>query len=187
MYDSDYEYDVLGVLRLLRFVQMYRPHRAAQLVSEETAFSVEEILEFLYYSMEEIFDDCYSDYDEMSGSEILYICDSIFDEYLDLSVKLSDSHLCSVQAARRRFEDVVTFFLADRNCGIFDVTIHYNDSSPQIQVEFAEGYYEPAGVVMAFTDLMHYLYRETERMDQIIEKRSGKIVSLMQKHMEEAA
>ena len=187
MYDSDYEYDVLGVLRLLRFVQMYRPHRAAHLVYGETAFSVEEILEFLYYSMEEIFDDCYSDYDEMNGSEILYIYDSVFDEYLDLSVRLSDSHLCSVQAARRRFEDVVTFFLADRNCGIFDVTIHYNDSSPQIQVEFAEGYYEPAGVVMAFTDLIHYLYRETERMNQIIEKRSGKIVSLMQKHMEEAA
>ncbi len=61
MYDSDYEYDVLGVLRLLRFVQMYRPHRAAHLVSGETAFSVEEVLEFLYYSMEEIFDDCYSD------------------------------------------------------------------------------------------------------------------------------
>lgn len=137
--------------------------------------------------MEEIFDDCYSDYDEMNGSEILYIYDSIFDEYLDLSVRLSDSHLCSVQAARRRFEDVVTYFLADRNCGIFDVTIHYNDSSPQIQVEFAEGYYEPAGVVMAFTDLMHYLYREVDRMNRIIEKRSGKIVSLMQKHLEEAA
>ncbi len=82
---------------------------------------------------------------------------------------------------------MVTFFLADRNCGIFDVTIHYNDSSPQIQVEFAEGYYEPAGVVMTFTDLMHYLYREVDRMNQIIEKRSSKIVSLPQKHMEEAA
>ena len=45
MYDSDYEYDVLGVLRLLRFVQMYRPERAAHLVSGETAFSVEEILD----------------------------------------------------------------------------------------------------------------------------------------------
>ena len=32
-----------------------------------------------------------------------------------------------------------------------------------------------------------YLYREVDRMNQIIEKRSGKIVSLPQKHMEEAA
>jgi hypothetical protein len=40
---------------------------------------------------------------------------------------------------------------------------------------------------MAFTDLMHYLYREVDRMNRIIEKRSGKIVSLMQKHLEEAA
>ena len=35
MYDNDYEYDILGVLRLLRFVQMYRPERAARLVVGE--------------------------------------------------------------------------------------------------------------------------------------------------------
>ena len=61
------------------------------------------------------------------------------------------------------------------------------DGDPYSPYEFEEGYYEPGGVVMAFTDLMHYLYREVDRMNQIIEKRSGKIVSLLQKHMEEAA
>lgn len=186
MYDNDYEYDMLGVLRLLCFAQRYRPERAARLVSGETKFSVEEILEFLYYSTEEIFDDCYADYNEMDGSEIMYICDSVFNEYLDLNAKLSNNYHVS-QAVKRKFEDVVVFFLSDRNCGIFDVTIHYENDMPQIQIEFAEGYYEPAGVVIALTDLMHYLYRENDHMKQVLEERSGKIVSLSQNLQEEAA
>ena len=59
MYDSDYEYDVLGVLRLLRFVQMYRPQRAAHLVSGETAFSVEEVA---YLRSLSIFDEDFLEY-----------------------------------------------------------------------------------------------------------------------------
>ena len=187
MYDNDYEYDILGVLRLLRFVQMYRPERAARLVAGERQFSTEQILEFIYYSIEEIFDDCYSEYDEMSGSELMCIYDTVFDEYLEFSAKLMEAHPCSIQAVRRRFEDIVTFFLADRNCGIFDMAIRYEDNSPQIQLEFAEGYWEPGGLVIALTDLMHYLIRENEHMKQIIEKRSDKIVSLPEHRMEEAA
>lgn len=187
MYDNDYEYDILGVLRLLRFMQIYRPERVARLVSGETRFSADQVLEFLYYSTEQMFDDCYSDYDETNGSEIMYICDTAFDEYLDLSAKLMAVRPCSIQAVRRRFEDLVTFFLADRNCGIFDMTIRYEDDSPQIQLEFAEGYWEPAGVVIALTDLMHYLNRENEHMKQIIERRSDMILSLPKHCMEEAA
>ena len=123
----------------------------------------------------------------MSGSELMCIYDTVFDEYLDLSAKLMEAHPCSIQAVRRRFEDIVTFFLADRSCGIFDMTIRYEDNSPQIQLEFAEGYWEPAGLVIALTDLMHYLIRENEHMKQIIEKRSDKIVSLPKHCMEEAA
>ena len=186
MYDYDYEYDILGVLRLLRYLHMYKPDRAAALASGETAFTADDVLEFLYYSTEELFDDCFTDYDEMNGSETMYIYDRAFDDYLDLNAELFCPGSDPTLAIRRKFEDAVCFFLADRNCGIFDMTIRYEDDSPQIRLEFAEGYCEPSALVMVLTDMMHYLQRENEHMRQIIEKRSTAIISLPQNYKEAA-
>ena len=184
MYGFEYEYAVLACLRVLKYMQLYRPKAAESFISENKESWGNDLFSDVYAALFDLVDCMESVYDESDGSEVILITDGAFSGFIKLSCMLNGHDL---PAARTRFEDAVDFFFSDRSAGINDITFRYHDESANLCLYSFEGYWEIENLAFALVDLLLYLQRMNEAMRKQVKRMEEKILTLPQNTEKEAA
>ena len=186
MYDTEYEYDAMACLRLLKYIQVYKPRKVSWMTPK--SFNCDDMLLFLYENLWEVVDEIDEVYDDETGIlEGILFTDRTFNDFIHLSCELNASAISVLDAARKRLEDTIYFFFNNRLQGVYGVEVLFHHETASIQLFLDENYCEPEDMTFALTDLLIYLHRANERMQKQLEERNGKIITLPQNTLEEAA
>ena len=184
MYDCDSEYDIMAVLRVLKYLHIYKPEMAKRIVARYTRFGIDDVLMFLYEELDNVVDDAFGEYDEENDAEIMILWDKSFGEFISMTTALSPQAHYSRNAAEKKFEDIVMFFFSDRDSGIYDLVFFHHADRLYMRLTLLNGYCEPDGLALAITDLLIYIQKENERLRDMQKKM---ILCLPQNDTEEAA
>ena len=185
MYNCDYEYDIMAVLRILKFLAVYKPEAAKHMAARYNRFDLDDVLLFLYEELNNAVDDVYNEYDEENDAELLLLWDESFEEFISMTAALSPQPRYSRCAAEKKFEDIVMFFFSDRNSGIYDLEFVRQAGRLYLKLVLMNDYCEPDGVAFAVTDLLIYIRKENERLNGML--RQCNVRCLPQTNTEEAA
>lgn len=168
MYDHEYEWQILGFLRMLKYVWQ----RDKDILSELRGFcrcaeiDVNDIFELSFvllteYICVDVPDD---DSDDPYGDEFtrFILSEPELDEYLDLIAKLEKIHFSTVRCTGwNKLRDAVEMFMGNV---LYDFKIVPCEAGCVIYLWPPPDYYDPIEFANSIIDLMAYIGAEIDRM-----------------------
>ena len=178
MYMMDYEEAAIAYLRILKYLHLYNPERTRFAADSICGPMDDDLYSKLYEALFELADEMYEEEDD-DGSCVTILSDRTFNEFIRLSSELYGLNPSSMDAARKRFDDVVSFFFISRSSGITDVSLTFDGCYTEVRLySYGEGQFED--YIFALTDLFFYVQRANEAMRKQLEAQKEKILTLPQ-------
>jgi hypothetical protein len=188
MYDYEYEDDVLGVLRVLKYLYLYRPSTLASVLKfygEIDADGVEEVACNVIWEIFEVSD---LDLDEESDMEMVVIQDPLFDRFLELNRQRYQCASCSTSDAhQKKFQDTVEYYLCGVTYSIFDIMYEFSESGVTLRLWLSPDCFEPISLGSALVDLMLAIRKENELLESLWAETANGVTALSNQPREEAA
>lgn len=168
MYDHEYEWDILGFLRMLKYVWQ----RDKDILAELRGFcrcaeiDVNDIFELSFALLTEYIcvDMPDDDSDDPYGDEFtrFILSESELDEYLDLIAKLEEVHFNTARCTGwNKLRDAVEMFMGNV---LYDFKIVPCEAGCVIYLWPPPDYYDPIEFANSIIDLMTYIGVEIDRM-----------------------
>lgn len=170
MYDHEYEWDILGFLRMLKYVWQ----RDKDILAELRGFcrcaeiDVNDIFELSFVLLTEYIcvDMPDDDSDDPYGDEFtrFILSEPELDEYLDLIAKLEEIHFNTARCTGwNKLRDAVEMFVGNV---LFDFKIARSDSGEGCEIYLwpPPEWYAPIEFANSIIDLMTYINAEIDRM-----------------------
>lgn len=168
MYDHEYEWDILGFLRMLKYVwqrdkdilaDLVRDYRCVEIDTEDIfELSVALLTEYICVDMpDDGSDDSYGD--EFTR---FILSEPELDEYLDLIAKLEENHFNTTRCTGwNKLRDAVEMFMGNV---LYDFKIVPCEAGCVIYLWPPPDYYDPIEFANSIIDLMTYIGVEIDRM-----------------------
>ena len=185
MYGYEYEYDMLALLRVLKYVQLYR------------ADELQDALDFCH-DMDPMdaasemawgaFDQADPTFDEITGGEVYFIYDRLFNRYFDLALAVMQSGNTSKrEPVRRKLFDLAAYYLYSSCNTVFDVDILYYTGGIALKVVLSLDFYEPFELANSVVDFLLALRQEIAVLEKQLEEQTAEIIELPQTTQEQEA
>lgn len=170
MYDNEYEWDILGFLRMLKYVwqrdkdilaDLVRDYRCVEIDTEDIfELSVALLTEYICVDMPD------DDSDDSYGDEFtrFILSEPELDEYLDLIAKLEEIHFNTARCTGwSKLRDAVEMFVGNV---LFDFKIARCNSGGGCEIYLwpPPEWYAPIEFANSIIDLMTYINAEIDRM-----------------------
>ena len=168
MYDHEYEWDILGFLRMLKYVwqrdkdilaDLVRDYRCGKIDTEDIfELSMALLTEYICVDMPD------DDSDDSYGDEFtrFILSEPELDEYLDMIAKLEEIHFNTARCTGwNKLRDAVEMFVGNV---LFDFKIVPCEAGCVIYLWPPPEWYAPIELANSIIDLMTYINAEIDRM-----------------------
>ena len=187
-YDYEYEYEMLTILRLFKYLHLYRPEVFPRSVAYFTAKDADGILEDFYGSVWDMFADVEYSTDPDWETEIIWISDPLFDRFCELNVQNAPQACTSPwEAVRRKFQDMIEYYVISCTNALTNLEVPPLGSGLSIRLWLSPDIFEPYDLTNALINLMLGLRAEVEAMEQRLAERDAEIIAFPQNTNKEAA
>lgn len=170
MYDYDYEDEVLLILRLIKYLQIYEPGVFQIVLNELGEVDFDILYDNAFYIMEEVFDspnvDPEMDEDDTCG--MLYLEHQSLNEFLDLSVRYCALTGVSPFIFRQKIQDIILFHACETSRSVYDLEFRYDDMRLCVPIWYADSF-DITTFSSGLADLVMYMQIENERLQAEID------------------
>lgn len=174
MYGYEYEYDVLALLRILKYVQLYRPdefEKARDYCKENEPMESAEEMAW------GAFDQAVGVFDEETGAEVMLLYDKLFNRFFDLNLSaINSGNTSKWEPVRRKLLDLAAYYLCANNYTVFDVDVLYYTGGITVKVILSCDCYEPFDLANAVVNFLLALQQEVASMENRNRKLDAKLV-----------
>ena len=193
MYGYEYEDDVLGTLRLLKYIHDTRPEVFRESMKAFYTITADDTYDIVVNCMWDLFDDIMYDWDDEFEMEIIEFSDTAFSRYLEVS-----RELCALRGRnsnvlyQRKLQDITEFYLCAPSYSLWRIEQTITASSYLTRVWLSPDCYEPVLFANNLLDMLLHVRKETALMEEEVKKLkeaegAGKALVFPGKTREEAA
>lgn len=193
MYGYEYEDDVLGTLRLLKYIHDTRPEVFRESMKAFYTITADDTYDIVVNCMWDLFDDIMYDWDDEFEMEIIEFSDTAFTRYLEVG-----RELCALRGRnsnvlyQRKLQDITEFYLCLPSYSLWRIEQTITASSYLTRVWLSPDCYEPVLFANNLLDMLLHVRKETALMEEEVKKlkeieETGKVLAFPGKTREEAA
>jgi hypothetical protein len=187
MYDYEYEYDVLSLLRILKYLDLYQPSSFDHTINFFGEIDLESVEEIIYNAMWEVFEVSYFDLDEESEMDVVVVQDSEFDRFLSLDQQWYQRFSASaIGVGQKKFQDMVEYYLCSMTHSIFDMRYEFSEDGVKLRLWLSPDCFETEVLANALVDLMLAIRKETELLESLLSP-ADKMITFQNEPRKEAA
>ena len=188
MYGFDYEEDILGVLRLLKYLSIKEPEHERRIRNYYDAFNEDDVFQLAQDAIWAIYDDAFFTEDEESQMAVVMVRHKEFDRFLALGLEWQTLNgVGNSTAYGRKLQDAFCFFVADMTHSVFDVAFHCQSAMPVIEVWLSPDCFEEVPFANVMLDLLIYIEQENKHLEQLIAEKKKKVLAAEVQDGKEAA
>ena len=184
MYGYEYEFDVLAILRILKYLHTNRPNALEDILRFYEKLDIESIEEMAYNAMWEIFDVVDFIVEEDGEMESVRVSDWAFDRFIELGRQMNiTAGNTNSNAHQKKFQDTVEYYLCSNNNSIFDMRYEFEEESVEVVIWLSLDCFEPLMLANAMIDLILALEQENEQMEIILRKQNNIVTAMSEERM----
>ena len=188
MYGYEYEYNILSVLRFLKYIYLYFPERLSGLLECFKEVDEETLMEDFCFYLWDVFHESYSDWDEEREIEIMEACDPLFERYCELTYKLGPGiGNLSIESVYRKLQDLAEYYVVSVTSTVVNAEVHIASSGIYLSFWLSPDCYEPDSLINALLNFLLALRREIAEMEKMLAEKNTEIIEFPQNTKEEAA
>lgn len=188
MYGFDYEEDILGVLRLLKYLSIKEPEHERRIRNYYDAFNEDDVFQLAQEAIWAIYDEAFFTEDEESQMAVVMVRHKEFDRFLALGREWQTLNGAGNSAAYgRKLQDAFCFFVAGMTHSVFDVAFHCQSAIPVIEVWLSPDCFEEVPFANGMLDLLIYIEQENKHLEQLIAEKKKEVLSDEAQDRKEAA
>lgn len=193
MYGYEYEDDVLGTIRVLKYIHDVRPEAFRESMKSFYTMTADDTYDIIVNCMWDLFDDILYDWDDEFEMEVIEFSDTVFSRYLEVG-----RELCSLRGQnsnvlyQRKLQDITEFYLCEPSYSLWRIEQTITASSYLTRVWLSPDCYEPILFANNLLDMLLHVRKETVLMEEEVKKlkvieETGKVLVFPGKTREEAA
>lgn len=184
MYGYDYEYDVLALLRILKYIQLYRADEFEKARDFCKQVEPSDAADELAWGT---FDQALAAIDGETGEELRFVNDRLFNRFFDLNLKcLRSGNTSKWEPVRKKLFDMAAYYLCSCDM-IFDVDVLYYTGGITLKVILSLDFYEPFELANAVVDFLLALRQEIAVLEKQLGEQTAEIIELPQTTQEQEA
>ncbi len=185
MYGYEYEYDILALLRVLKYVHLYRADEFANILEYYHNMEPDEVARGVAW---DAFDHIEGEIDEEWGNEIIYVYDKLLNRYFELNLERTQSgNLLRWETVRKRLLHMACYYLLSATNEIIDIDVLYSVSGISLVLTMSQDCMEPFELANAVVDFLLALRQEIAVLEARMNPRPAEITEFPQNTLEEAA
>lgn len=165
MYDYEYEFDVLLVLRLLKLLHMMNPEAMEEPLSMYPTLSPDELYLIVSPVLWGFFESMEYELDEEFEVEWMTISHPTIDQLYALG-SMQEGKSSAISAAwKKKIQDAVEYFLVGPSNSVFDLRYQYPFDHVKIGIALSPEYFE--GILFAnnLVDLLRYFEQDLRHLE----------------------
>lgn len=166
MYDYEYEEDVMGALRLLKYLYLKDKGSLKSIQQTFPDVDADMMVEVADYAIWELFNNDFLGEEDEDG-ELSYITfsDSSIDEFLELNTRLLELQGISCQdAVRKKIRDAAEYFACSAAHSLFNLQVYFPNGYPVIRYWLSPDCYEAIALGNSILDMLLYFQSENQRL-----------------------
>ncbi len=165
MYDYEYEFDVLLVLRLLKLLHMMNPEAMEEPLSMYPTLPPGELYLIVSPVLWGIFESMEYELDEEFEVEWMTISHPTIDRLYALGSMQEGKRITISAAWKKKIQDAVEYFLAGPSNSVFDLRYQYPFGHVKIGIALSPEYFE--GILFAnnLVDLLRYFEQDLRYLE----------------------
>lgn len=185
MYGYDYENEILALLRILKYIQLYRPDELKDAVKYcRDVDTIDAIGEMAWGA----FDQTVATFQDDTGEEIYYVYDGLFNHFFELNLAhLQSGNTCKWEPARKKLFDLAAFYLCSGCNTIFDVDAVYYSGGIALKIILSLDVYDPDELANAVVDFLLALRLEITALESLQKEQTTEILAFPQNTQEQEA
>ena len=158
MYDYEYENDILGALRVLKYSQMREPDQFRQQCKCYETLGPETLEDLVWESTWGLFDNAESDFEPDYEADTFTIEDSLLDAlWVNILKRARNGDRFSDFASRELFQDTLVYFLTATSCTIGRIDCFFNREGIRVKLWLSRDIWEPIQLANDVVSLLLYL------------------------------
>lgn len=158
MYDYEYESDVLGALRVLKFFQTRRPEWFKTECKCYEKLEPETLEELVWESTWDLFDDAESDFEPDYEVDSFILSDKLLDAYWEsIQRRARNGDRFSEFACRELFQDTLIYFLSATSYTIGRIDCFFSCEGIHVKLWLSQDIWEPIQFANDVVTLLLYL------------------------------
>ena len=165
MYDYEYEFEVLLMLRLLKLLHMIKPEAMEEPMKMYPSLPPDELYLMVSPVLWEIFEDMDYNLDEEFEVEWMTIGHSIIDRLYALGCKQEGKNGTLGAAWKKKIQDAVEYFLVGPSNSVFDLRYQYPFGHVEIGIALSPEYFEGTLFANNLIDLLRYFEQDLKHLE----------------------
>lgn len=167
MYDYEYEDDVLGALRVLKYFQMRKPEQFKAKCRLYERLKPETLDELVWESTWELFDYAESDFEPDYEAETFIIADDLLNAFWEMIQNRAQTNReYSESACRNLFQDTLCYFLTATSNTVVRIDCFFIPSGIQVQLWMSNDIWDPFQLGNDIVTLLLYLEKTCAAKDK---------------------
>ena len=167
MYDYEYEFDVLLVLRLLKLLHMRDPDALREPLEMYPKLPVDELYLIVDPIIEEFFSDLEYGIDEGFEGEVVLLSHPVINRLYSLGQRQENRYRNLNGVWRKKIKDAVEYFLIGPTNSVFDLNYHYSSGWIGIELVLSPEYYEVSLFANNLVDMLRYFEQDLQYLEGV--------------------